>query len=114
MHELGIVFHIADSVVQVAKDNGAARVHSVTLEVGEVSTVIPEYLLDVWKWNCKRTPMLEDCELLIERLPAVTYCDACGSTYPTVEHGKTCPRCGSDRTWLQTGNEVNIREISVL
>ena len=45
---------------------------------------------------------------------AVTYCDACGSTYPTVEHGKTCPRCGSDKTWLQTGNEVNIREISVL
>lgn len=114
MHELGIVFHIADSVVQVAKDNGAAHVHSVTLEVGEVSTVIPEYLLDVWKWNCKRTPMLEDCELLVERLPAVTYCDACGKTYPTVEHGKTCPRCGSDRTWLQTGNEVNIREISVL
>lgn len=114
MHELGIVFHIADSVVQVAKDNGASRVHSVTLEVGEVSTVIPEYLLDVWKWNCKRTPMLEDCELLVERLPAVTYCDACGKTYPTVEHGKTCPRCGSDRTWLQTGNEVNIREISVL
>ena len=62
MHELGIVFHIADSVVQVAKDNGAARVHSVTLEVGEVSTVIPEHLLDVWKWNCKRNPMLEDCE----------------------------------------------------
>ena len=114
MHELGIVFHIADSGVQVAKDNGAAHVHSVTLEVGEVSTVIPEYLLDVWKWNCKRTPMLEDCELLVERLPAVTYCDACGKTYPTVEHGKTCPRCGSDRTWLQTGNEVNIREISVL
>ena len=87
MHELGIVFHIADSVVQVAKDNGAARVHSVTLEV---------------------------CELLVERLPAVTYCDACGKTYPTVEHGKTCPHCGSDKTWLQTGNEVNIREISVL
>ena len=58
--------------------------------------------------------MLEDCELLVERLPAVTYCDACGKTYPTVEHGKTCPHCGSDKTWLQTGNEVNIREISVL
>lgn len=114
MHELGVVFHIADSVVKIAQENGAEHVRSVTLEIGEVSTIIPEYLLDVWKWNCKRTPALEDCSLQIERLPAVTYCDACGKTYPTVEYGKICPHCGSDRTWLQSGNEVNIRQIAVL
>lgn len=113
MHELGVVFHIADSVVRVAQENGAEQVRRVTLEIGEVSTVIPEYLLDVWKWNCKRTPMLENCTLEIERLPAVTYCDACAQTYPTVRYGKICPHCGSDRTWLQSGNEVNIREIAV-
>lgn len=114
MHELGVVFHIADSVVRIAQENQAEHVRRVTLEIGEVSTVIPEYLLDVWKWNCKRTPMLEDCELVIERLPAVTYCEGCGQTYPTVAHGKICPHCGSDQTWLQSGNEVNIRDIAVI
>ena len=113
MHELGVVFHIADSVVRIAQENEAARVRRVVLEIGEVSTIIPDYLLDVWNWNCRRTPMLEDCALSIETIPAVTYCDGCGKTYPTVAHGKICPHCGSDRTWLQTGNEVNIREIAV-
>ena len=61
MHELGVVFHIADSVVKIAQDNQAQHVRRVTLQIGEVSTVIPDYLIDVWKWNCKRNPMLEDC-----------------------------------------------------
>ena len=114
MHELGVVFHIADSVVKIAQENQAEKVHSVTLEIGEVSTVIPSYLLDVWKWNCKRVPLLKDCELLIEQIPAVTWCDGCKTTYPTVAHGKICPHCGSDNTWLQAGNEVNIRDITIV
>ena len=42
MHELGVVFHIADSVVKIAQDNGATRVRRVTVQIGEVSTVIPD------------------------------------------------------------------------
>ncbi len=40
MHELGIVFHIIDSVEAVGKENSLQAVSSVTLELGEVSTVI--------------------------------------------------------------------------
>ena len=29
----------------------------------------------------------------------------------TVEHGKICPYCGSEHTYLQQGNEFNIKEI---
>ncbi len=113
MHELGVVFHIADSVTRIARENEAAKVHSVTLELGEVSTVIPEYLIDVWNWNCKKTPMLEGCELIVEPIKAVTHCDGCGQDYATVPQGKLCPHCGSDKTWLLTGNEVVIKDISV-
>lgn len=113
MHELGVVFKVAESVTKVAKEHGAEHIRSVTLEIGEVSTVIPEYLLDVWKWNCKREPMLEDCELVIERIEAVTHCDGCGQDYGTVAHGRTCPHCGSGETWLLRGNEFNIKEMAV-
>ncbi|MBQ0058906.1 MAG: hydrogenase maturation nickel metallochaperone HypA [Lachnospiraceae bacterium] len=113
MHELGVTFHIADAVVEVAKENQAEHVCSVTLELGEVSTVIPEYLIDVWNWHCKRVEILHNCELIVERIPAITYCEACQQTYPTVPQGKICPHCGSDKTYLQQGNEVNIKEIAV-
>lgn len=113
MHELGIVFHIADSVSDIAKENNAAKVHSVTLEIGEVSTIVPEYLIDVWNWNCKKTPLLDGCELKIEQIHAITRCEDCEQTYDTVPQGKICPYCGSANTYLVTGNEVNIKEIMV-
>lgn len=113
MHELGVVFHIADSVVKIAEENQASHVRWVTLQIGEVSTVIPSYLTDVWNWNCKRVPMLEGCELTVVQIPAVTYCTACGQTYPTVPQDKICPYCGSEETYLQQGNELEIKEIAV-
>ena len=113
MHELGVVFHIADSLAKIAEENHVARISRVTLQLGEVSTVVPEYLTDVWNWNCKRTPLLTGCALEIERIPAATHCGACGQDYPTVPQGKRCPCCGSEDTWLIQGNEFIIKEIAV-
>ena len=114
MHELGVVFHIMDSLESVAKENDVTQIQSVTIEVGEVSTVIPHYLTDCWQWARKKQPLLEGCEMVVETVYAVTHCDGCGRDYPTVAHGKTCPHCGSGETWLLRGNEINIKEISVL
>ena len=36
MHELGIVFHIIDTVEQVGRENGVTQVRCVTLDVGQV------------------------------------------------------------------------------
>ena len=47
MHELGVVFHIIDSLEEVAKENDVTQIQSVTIEIGEVSTVIPHYLTGV-------------------------------------------------------------------
>ena len=113
MHELGIVFHIIDSLQEVARDNGLEQINSVTVEVGEVSTVIPHYLTDCWQWAIKKHDLLKACDMVVETIPAVTHCDGCGKDCPTVAHGKTCPHCGSGETWLLRGNEINIKDISV-
>lgn len=113
MHELGVVFYIADSVVKTAKENHAAHINRVVLEVGEVSAIVNSYLTDCWDWNAKRTPMLHDCKLEIEEIPAITYCEACGNRYETVRFGKQCPKCQSEHTYLLQGNETNIKEIEV-
>ena len=54
MHELGVVFHIIDSLEEVAKENDVTQIQSVTIEIGEVSTVIPHYLTDCWEWAIKK------------------------------------------------------------
>ena len=113
MHELGIVFYIIRDVKQAASENGVNRVSGVVMDIGEVSTIVPEYLLDCWRWAADKEEMLKGCELKIHTIPAVTHCDGCGRDYGTVQHGKTCPHCGSERTWLLRGNEVEIKEIEV-
>ena len=112
MHELGVVFHVIKKVEEVAKENELTEIKSVTLEIGEVSTVIEDYLRKCWKWSVeKKSEMLKETELIVEKIPAVTFCEDCEKTYSTVEHGKTCPHCGSPKTYLLRGNEFNIKEI---
>ena len=113
MHELGVTFHIMDHLEKVAKENQVTHIHSVTLELGEVSTVIESYLQNCWTWAAKKRPLFADAKLIVETLPAVTYCEDCEKTYPTGEYGKICPHCGSERTYLLQGSEFNIKEIEV-
>lgn len=113
MHELGVVFHIMDNLEKVAAENKANGISKVVLELGEVSTVIESYLQNCWKWAIKKRELFAEAELVVEQLPAVTYCEGCGQTYSTVQYGKICPYCKSPDTWLLQGNEFNIKEIEV-
>lgn len=84
MHELGVVFHCIKEVNKIAEENGVKKINSVTVEIGEVSTVLP-YLF-------------EDCL----------------KDYPTVKYGKICPHCGSEHTYLLRGNELTIKQIEAV
>ena len=104
MHELGVVFHVIKTVEEVAKENQLTEIEAVTLQLGEVSGVIESYLQNCWKWAVeKKSEILKESALVVETYPAVTFCEDCEKTYGTVEHGKICPYCGSERTYLSAG-----------
>lgn len=111
MHELGIVFHLIKMVDEVGEQNSLTSVSRVTLTLGEVSGVIPDYLADCWKWAAEKDDLVRGSELVVEEAPAVTLCNACGRTYGTVAHGKICPHCGSSDTVLASGDEVELTSI---
>ena len=113
MHELGVVFHIIDDLKAVASDNDVSSISKVTIELGEVSGVVEEYLTDCWRWACKKEELVKDCEMEVEIIPGITYCEDCGETYETVKYAKVCPNCGSKHTYLIQGNEFNIKQIEV-
>jgi hydrogenase nickel incorporation protein HypA/HybF len=113
MHEMGIILHLAKTLEETAEQEKIKKITRVTLEVGEVSGIMTDYFVDCWNYFRRKHPVLETAELTLETIPAVTWCDACKSTYPTVEFGRTCPHCGSGETWLLKGNECIIKEIEV-
>ena len=55
MHELGIVFHMIKTVERIAEENVLKSVSSVTLELGEVSGVVPHELTSCWNWAVAQT-----------------------------------------------------------
>ena len=114
MHELGVVFHCIKQIKEIAEANNVTKIGSVTIEIGEVSTVIPYYFEDCWNWAIKKEDLLVDSKLKIDVIPAVTHCEDCLKDYPTVAHGKTCPHCGSPNTFLLQGNELFIKQIEAL
>ena len=113
MHELGIVFYIIRDVKQVAEANHVEHVASVVMDIGEVSTVVPHLLGDCWRWAADKEELLKGAELKINTIPAVTSCEDCHAEFGTMAHGKICPQCGSEHTYLLRGNEVEIKEIEV-
>ena len=113
MHELGIVFYIIRDVKKAAQEHRVKRISGVVMNIGEVSTVVPEYLTDCWRWAADKEELLKGAELKITPVPAVSYCQDCHSEYGTLAHGKKCPSCGSENTWLLRGKEVEIKEIEV-
>ena len=70
MHELGIIVHIAKTLDQVAAENELKKIGSVTLDIGEVSGIVPEYLTECWEFYRKKNPLIAECEMKIESLPA--------------------------------------------
>ena len=113
MHELGIVFNITKQVDKIAKENKVKSVTSLTLEVGEVSTIVPDYFKDCFEWAKKKTEYMKECKLNLVVISAISYCEDCKKTYGTVKHGKTCPYCKGGNTYLVSGSEVKIKQIEV-
>lgn len=95
----------------LARENELSAVSKVTLNLGEVTGVLPDYLVDCWDWAVKRTEVLRDARLDVVIIDAVTVCNDCGKTYSTLEWGKTCPHCQSSDTVLLRGNEIEIDTI---
>lgn len=115
MHELGIVVHISKTLEELAQENNITDIRRVTLQIGKVSGIVPEYLVDCWKYYRKKVPLIENSsleyELEYEWIEAITICNECEKTYDTIQYGRKCPYCKSEHTVLLQGNECLIKEI---
>ena len=54
MHELGIVMQVIDQVEKAAEENAVSKVLKLRMEVGEVSSVVPELFTDCFQWAKKK------------------------------------------------------------
>ena len=54
MHELGVTFYVVKDVKKVAQENKVDKIDYVKLEIGEVSGVVHDQLIDCWRSEERR------------------------------------------------------------
>ena len=110
MHELGILTEVIKTVEKYAAENQISRIRELVLQIGEISSVIPEYMEKIYPIAVDGTG-LEQTELRIEILPANGKCGECGKMFHALQTGGVCPECGSRNMKLVSGREFLIKEI---
>ena len=60
MHELGILVHMAKTLKSLAEENQLTEIGGITLEVGEVSGIVPEYMTDCWAYYRKKEDIMKN------------------------------------------------------
>lgn len=112
MHEVGITQSIVEIAERHAREEGAARVLSVTLRIGALCGVVPEAVEFCFE-PCTQGTLLEGALLIVERVPGRGRCTACGADIDLDPHTLACPACGDPGLERLQGEELCILEMEV-
>ena len=86
MHELGILSKVVNTVEKYAAENYVQNIRELVLQVGEISSVIPEYMEKIYPIAVEGTK-LEKTLLRIEILPANASCGECKTIFHATKSG---------------------------
>ena len=111
MHEIGVLFEIVKSVEQFANENDVEKIEKLVLQIGELSSMIPKYLKNLYPAAVEGT-ILDRSQLEIEVLPANGLCKDCNKVFNVVIDKGICPNCDTKNWELLSGKEFYIKEIS--
>lgn len=112
MHELGIACSIIEIAERHAREQGAERIVSVTIAIGELSGVVPDAVEFCFE-ACARGTLAEAAKLLIGRIPGRGRCRDCDTELPLDPYTFSCPGCGGFALERLQGEELRIIELEV-
>jgi hydrogenase nickel incorporation protein HypA/HybF len=109
MHEMSITQGIIDICESHA---GGRRVLAVDVEIGELSSVVPEAIEFCFE-ACSQGTLIEGARITIVRIPGIGQCQDCRRETPLTSLFCACRQCGSYHVTILTGEEMRVREIEV-
>ena len=116
MHELQVTNRILDVVLRHAQANGANKVVSIQLKIGELSDLENEWIQRYFDHVSKGT-LAENARLKIERTPVVMKCNDCEHSFEVNIRAMKdiqCPECAHKKCTLVSGREYHIKNMEVI
>ena len=112
MHELAICQEIIIQVNDIATENHASSIESITLQVGPLSGVEAPLLKQAFPFAAAQT-VAEHAVLIIEELPVIVECKQCGSHSTVAANKLICAQCGDYHTRLVSGDEMLLASVEL-
>ncbi len=113
MHEVSIAESLLELALRECTKNGFTSIQSVTVRIGKASGVMPEALLFAFD-TVKRETIADGASLIIEEVPVSGHCRGCDARF-IVDEGYilNCPQCGGVSFAVNSGRELDIKEMEV-
>jgi len=112
MHEMSLCEGILQVLLTEAKTQKFAKVKTVWLEIGELSSVEPEAMLFSFDVVTKNS-LADGAELKIVKVTGAAWCMHCAKTVSVKQRYDECPDCGSYQLQVTAGDEMKIKELEV-
>ncbi|MBI5922715.1 MAG: hydrogenase maturation nickel metallochaperone HypA [Betaproteobacteria bacterium] len=112
MHEMSLAEGVLQLIEDAAQRENFARVKTIWLEIGRLSSVEPEALAFCFG-AVTRGSIAEGARLEFVDVPGRGWCLQCETTVPLAEHYAECPRCGGYQVQVTGGTEMRVKELEV-
>ncbi|AJJ09139.1 hydrogenase nickel insertion protein HypA [Yersinia rohdei] len=112
MHEISLCLSALDLIEKQAQIQGAKRITAVWLEIGALSC-IEESALRFSFAAASRQTMAAGCQLHLRYLPAQAWCWECSTRVTIERHDAGCPHCGSHALQVESGSNLQVKQIEV-
>ena len=109
---MGIMAEVLESAHSAAAEAGAYKANSITLEIGEMTEVVPDALEFAFEALSPGT-ILEGATLEIRMISPKSHCSECDTTYEHDRFQMVCPNCGSMVVEMLQGRELHIKSMDV-
>lgn len=113
MHELSVCQSMLSQVTGIALSYEAERVSQITLQVGPLSGIEPQLLLQAFPLASAGT-VAEEAMLVIESLPIRVLCQSCQQESEVTANNLCCRHCGDYHTKLLCGNELLLANLELV
>jgi hydrogenase nickel incorporation protein HypA/HybF len=112
MHELSIVASLFEILEEKAKEQKATKVVRISLKVGMLAGVVPEFLETAFD-SFKRDTIAAEAVLEITSVPLRVKCRKCQSVSEKDDFVFICPACGSNELEVLEGTELLLDKLDL-
>jgi hydrogenase nickel incorporation protein HypA/HybF len=112
VHEMGITAGILATAVEAAEAEGATRINSVTVSIGDLTEIVEDALQFAWEALTPET-IAEGSVLIVVHVPATSHCVQCGTDFEHDKWDMTCTSCGGFLVEPLTGRELRIDSMDI-